>query len=157
MLRGALVTIHLLAVIVWLGAGLYDLFLASEIKRHRGRHEEIVLARVYVRYGPVIVAAVVVVAVTGVLQSSLLGWGYFQQLWLGAKQALMLIVLGALAAVMPTFSRLGRAVGALPSDATQLSEEARSLFARTEPYILVMRTAGFAAFLLAVFRPGALR
>jgi putative copper export protein len=155
-LRGTLLTIHLLAVVVWLGGGLYDLFLVRELKRQRGTPAEVTLARVYVRYGPVIVAAVVVVAVTGALQASLLGWGYFAQLWLGLKQALMGLVLVALAAVMPTFARLGRVVGSLPESATELSEEARALFSRTEPYILVMRVAGFAALVLAAFRPDSL-
>ena len=153
MLRGTLLTLHILAVVVWLGAGLYDLFLSHEIRRQRGTPAEVTLARVYVRYGPVIVAAALVVAVTGALQSSLLGWGYFQHLWLGIKQALMLVVLGCLAAVFPTFARMGRAVASLPESATELGDEARALFARAEPYILVMRTAALLAVVLAVFRP----
>lgn len=153
MLRGILLTTHLLAVTVWLGAGLYDLFLSREMKRWRGTPAEVTLARVYVRYGPVIVAAALLVAVTGALQSSLLGWGYFQHFWLGLKQALMLLVLGVLGAVFPTFARLGREVGALPESATELPELVRALLARTEPYILVMRAAALIALVLAVFRP----
>jgi uncharacterized membrane protein len=153
MLRGTLLTIHLLAVALWLGGGTYDWFLAREIERSRGSHAEVALARVYVRYGPVIVAAVLLAAVTGALQASLLGWGWFSHFWLGLKQALMLVVLIALAAVMPIFARLGRAVGAVPAGAAELSDEARALFARTKPYIRVMRGCAFAALFLAVFRP----
>lgn len=153
MLRGILLTTHILAVTVWLGAGLYDLFLSHEMKRQRGTPAEVILARIYVRYGPVIVAAALVVAVTGALQSSLLGWGYFQHFWLGLKQALMLLVLGVLGAVFPTFARMGREVAALPASATELPDEVRALFARAEPYVLVMRAAALTAVVLAVFRP----
>jgi uncharacterized membrane protein len=153
LLRGTLLTLHLLAVIVWIGAGLYDLFVSHELKRQRGTPAEVALARLYVRYGPVIVGAVLVVAVTGVLQSSLFGWGYFQHFWLGAKQALMVLVLGCLAAVFPTFARMGRVIGALPENAAELGDEARALFARAEPYILVMRGSALVAVVLAVFRP----
>jgi hypothetical protein len=119
----------------------------------RGKPAEVALARVYCRYGPVIAAATVLVALTGVLQSSLLGWGYFQHLWLGLKQALMLLVLGVMGVLFPTFIRIGRAVGSLAGDAPRLPDDIRSLFARAEPYILIMRGAGLVAIVLAVFRP----
>lgn len=153
LLRGTLLTIHLLSVVIWLGAGLYELFLYREMKLHRGKPAEVALARVYARYGPVIAGATVLVALTGVLQSSFLGWGYFQHLWLGLKQALMLGVLGVIAGLAPTFMRMGRAVASLPENTPQLSEEVRSLFSGVEPYVLVMRAAGPVAVVLAVFRP----
>jgi hypothetical protein len=95
-----------------------------------------------------------VVGITGVLQASLLGWGYFGVLWLGAKQVLMLLVLAILGAVLPTFVRLGRAVAVVPESAQQLSDEARRLLERGRPYILVMRIAALLAVVLAVYRPG---
>ncbi len=152
MLRGTLLAIHLLAVVVWLGAGLYDSFVAREIRRQRGTRGEVTLARLYVRYGPVIVGALLLVAVTGALQASLLGWGWFTHFWLGAKQALMGIALAALAGALPIFAAMSRALRALPDDAAGLSDEARSLFRRSEPYILVMRVSALAALLLAAFR-----
>jgi hypothetical protein len=144
----------LLGVIVWLGGGLYDSFLAWEIKRRRGTPGEVTLARVYVRWGPVIVGALLVVAVTGALQASLLGWGWFSHFWLGAKQALMLAALAALGGALPIFAGMSRALRALPDDAPELSDEARALFRRSEPFILVMRLSALAALFLAVFRPG---
>jgi hypothetical protein len=154
-LRGVLLSLHLLGVIVWLGAGLYDLFLDREIERARGTPAEVALARVYTRYGPVIVVAALFVALTGVLQASLLGWGYFRVLWLGAKQLLMLLVLGILAWLLPTFARMGRAVAAHSDGAGELSDEARALFRRVRPYVLAMRGAALLALVLAVFRPDA--
>jgi hypothetical protein len=41
----------------------------------------------------------------------------------------------------------------LAEDAPQLPDDIRSLFARAEPYILIMRGAGLVALVLAVFRP----
>ncbi len=152
-MRETLLTIHLLGVVVWLGAGLYELFLQRELRLHRGTPSEVAIARVYTRYGPVIAAATVLVAVTGVLQSSLLGWGYFQYFWLGLKQGLMRLVLILVGALLPSFIRLGRVVGALLDGASELPEEGRRLFARVEPWVLVMRAAGLLAVILAVFRP----
>jgi uncharacterized membrane protein len=155
MARGTLLTFHLLGVVVWLGAGLYELFLDHEIQRARGTPAEVALARVYARYGPVVAAATLMVAATGVLQASLLGWGYFSVWWLGAKQLLMVLVLAILGALLPTFARMGRAVAAHPGGARELSDEARALFRRVRPYVLLMRAAALLALLLAVFRPGA--
>jgi hypothetical protein len=155
MLRGTLLTLHLLGVVVWLGAGLYELFLDREMGRVRGKPAEVSLARVYSRYGPVVATATLLVAATGALQASLLGWGYFTAFWLGAKQLLMLVVLGILGALLPKFLRMGRVVAAHPEGAGQLSQEARALFERVRPYVLLMRMAALLALVLAVFRPGA--
>jgi hypothetical protein len=154
-MRSTLLTFHLLGVVVWLGAGLYELFLDHEIRRARGTPAEVSLARVYCRYGPVVAVATLLVAATGVLQASLLGWGYFTSLWLGGKQVLMLLVLGILAALVPTFLRMGHLVSAHAEGAAELSAEARALFARVRPNVLLMRAAALMALLLGTFRPGA--
>jgi len=152
-LHGTLLALHLLGVVVWIGAGLYDLFLDHEIVRARGTAAEVALARVYVRYGPVIVAAVLVVAATGALQTWLFGWGWLRFDWLGAKQALMAVVLAVLFGLFPSFARMSRAVRALPPGAAELSADARAALARVRPWVLVMRACALAALLLAVFRP----
>jgi hypothetical protein len=93
---------------------------------------------------------------TEVLRGTLLPihpWGYFERLRLGLKQALMLLVLGIMGALMPTFVRIGRALAELEEDAPRLPDATRSLFARAEPYMLVMRGPGLVAVVLAVFRP----
>jgi len=153
LLHGLLLSLHVIGVVVWLGAGLYDGFVDHEIRRARGTPAEVTLARVYVRYGPVIVAAVLVVAVTGALQTNLFGWGWFDVAWLGAKQGLMAVVLVVLGGLFPSFAKLARLVAALPSDAPELSDEARAVLARVRPWLLLIRTCAFAALLLAVFRP----
>jgi hypothetical protein len=49
--------------------------------------------------------------------------------------------------------RIGRALAELEEDAPRLPDATRSLFARAEPYMLVMRGPGLVAVVLAVFRP----
>jgi len=71
MLRRTLLTLHLLGVVVWLGVGLYELFLDHEMRRVRGTPAELSLAPVYSRYGPVIAMGTLLVAARGVLQASL--------------------------------------------------------------------------------------
>jgi hypothetical protein len=56
-LRELLLGLHALAAVVWLGAGLYDLFLVREISRAEGGSVEVALIRIHLRYGPVIAAA----------------------------------------------------------------------------------------------------
>jgi len=85
MLRGTLLTLPLLAVVVWLGAGLDEFFPDHEMRRARGKPAEVALAHVYARYGPVVALATSIVAVTGALQASLLGWGYFTPFCPGDK------------------------------------------------------------------------
>lgn len=154
MLRESLLTIHILSVVVWLGCGLYELFLARELKRARGTPLEVRFARVYLRYSAPVPVATLLVAATGVLMAALLGWGFFQQLWLGTKQAIMLLVLIIFAAVVPPALRFKSAVEALPADAARLPEAVSKIFDGFEPWLIVMRVLGALAVVLAVFKPG---
>ena len=153
LLQGTLLSLHLLGVVVWIGAGLYDLFVDHEIVRARGTPAEVALARVYVRYGPVIVAAVLVVAGTGALQTGLYGWGWLAWSWLGAKQVLMAVALVVLFGLFPSFARLSSVVRALPPGASELSADARAALARVRPWVLALRACALVALVLAVFRP----
>lgn len=152
--REPLLTIHVLSVIVWLGCGLYELFLARDLKRARGTPLELHLMRLYLRYSAPVPIATLLVAATGVLMAVFVGWGFFQHLWLGTKQAIMLIVLAIFASVVPPFLRLKAQVEALPPDAVQLPADAARIFDRLEPWLVVMRVLGATAVVLAVFKPG---
>lgn len=55
--------------------------------------------------------------------------------------------------ILEPLVRIRRAVAELEEDAPRLPDATRSLFARAEPYILVMRGAGLIAVVLAIFRP----
>lgn len=80
MLRSSLLSVHLLCVIVWLGCGLYELFLSRDIRGETGTAAEFHRFETWFRYQEVIPVATVLVAVSGVLMSSTLDWGYFSNL-----------------------------------------------------------------------------
>ena len=153
MLRNSLLTIHLFSVIVWLGCGLYELFLARELKLARGTRLEVDLARVYLKYAAPVPVATILVVITGVWMSIALGHGFFQSLWLGSKQGLMLFVLIIFASVLPPFMKLQAEIGALPDTAQALSPPAVGLFGRIEPWLVTMRVAGAIAVVFAVWKP----
>ena len=49
-MREPLLTLHILSVIIWLGCGLYEIFLAHEIKLSRGTVLELNLVKIYIKY-----------------------------------------------------------------------------------------------------------
>jgi hypothetical protein len=57
--------------------------------------------RIHLPYGPVIAAAMFLVFISGILMSTLLGWGFFTSTWLGMKQFLMLAILVMLVGFVP--------------------------------------------------------
>jgi uncharacterized membrane protein len=76
--REILVTIHLLSVVVWLGAGVYDFFLTRETASGAGQSAELPLTHIHLRYGPVIAVAMFLVFISGILMSALLArLGFF--------------------------------------------------------------------------------
>ena len=150
--REPLLTIHILSVIVWLGCGLYEIFVASELKRVRGTKYEIDLARFYLKYSAPVPIATILVAITGATMAIVLEYGFFQVFWLGVKQGLMVVVLIIFAAVIPPFVRLGKVINETPEGAEQLPEEAGEIFDKVEPWVLAMRVLGAVAVVFAVFK-----
>jgi hypothetical protein len=140
-------------VIVWLGCGLYELFLSRDIRRAGDAAAEFHRFSTWFRYQEVIPIATVLVAVSGTLMSSFLGWGYFTSFWLGLKQSLMLLILLGMALVGPRVVRLKRQFLALPPGETSVPTEIRTVFFAAEPWFVAMRIAGVASVLLAVWRP----
>lgn len=154
MIRGALLSIHLLAVIVWLGAGFYELYLGRLLRRSEGASAEAVLVRAMHRSGFVVFGATLLAFAVGVVMAVVLDWGFFTQFWLGFKQAIALAILLIVAAIFPTALRLGAAIGALPPGDGPVPPAAKQLYGRLEPWYALMRILGIVAVLLAVFRPG---
>jgi uncharacterized membrane protein len=153
MLRDTLLTVHILSIIVWLGGGLYDFFVSHEIKKAHERPEGVVLTRLYLKYIGPVAAGTILVLITGVWMSLALGHGFFQTLWLGTKQGLMLVALATIPILVPLFRQLGDAMDALPDDASALSSEAVTALRRIDPPMIVARSAGAIAVVLAVWRP----
>jgi hypothetical protein len=152
-LRNSLLTIHVLSVIVWLGCGLYELFLARELKKARGSPGEVRLARIYLKYAAPVPVATLLVAGTGAWMAVALHFGFFQVLWLGIKQGLMVVVLVIFASILPPFLKFQAAMNALPENASELPREVAARFQAIEPWLLVMRVLGAIAVVLAIWRP----
>jgi len=153
MLRSALLTVHLLAVILWLGGGAYELYVARQARRYRGTPVELPLLRMVASTGPVIAVAMVLVAVTGVVMSWLLDWGFFRVFWLGAVQAIMGVALVIMFSILRPYYRAGELMRALPPGPGEATEEIRAILARLDPWIVAMRVGALAAALLAIWKP----
>lgn len=154
MLRNILLSIHILAVVVWLGFGLYELLLTREIRLARGLPEEIPLIRIYGRYAGVVAIATLVVAAAGVAMSTLLGWGFFSVLWLGIKQGIMAAIIIGMIVLTPLFIRTYSAISRISGPHSEELQSARTLIGRIERYVILMRLGGVVAIVLAVWRPG---
>jgi uncharacterized membrane protein len=148
--RETLLTIHLLSVVVWLGAGLYDFFLTREIVSAAGQPAELPLIRIHLRYGPVVAVAMMLVFTSGILMSALLGWGFFTSTWLEMKQLLMPAIIVMLIGFVPLIVKLTEAVKAVGNNAVSATDEIRALIYRSERYEVAMRLAALIALVLAV-------
>lgn len=153
MTRNLLLTIHLLGVIVWIGFGAYELLLRREIRRAKDTPLEIGLIRIYGRYGGLVALGTLVVAFSGVAMALLLGWGFFNQLWLGVKQTLMLLILAGMVYMIPTFMATAKVTSALTDSGGELLEQARALMAKVDRHVVPMRIGALVALVLAIWRP----
>lgn len=154
MIRAALLSVHLLAVIVWLGAGFYELYLGRLLRRANGSTSEAVLIRAMHRSGFVIFGATLLAFAAGAAMAVMFDWGFFAQFWLGVKQAIALTILLMVAAILPTALRLGHAIEALPPGDGPVPLAVKQIYGRLEPWYALMRILGVVGVVLAVFRPG---
>jgi hypothetical protein len=101
----------------------------------------------------VVFISTLVVFAAGTAMSLLLGWGFFNEFWLGIKQGIMLLVLGVVLIILPRALRLGALIKALPDGPGAVTPEIRAVYRWLEPWYLVMRLLAVAAVVLAVWRP----
>ena len=155
MLRDSLLTLHIFAVIVWMGCGVYERFLQIEVGRVRGTPAEVALLKVYARYAWVVIFATVMVAVIGGLMSWLLGWGFFNpgHPWLSIKQGIMLAILLDMAYLAPALIRNARSIAALTGESDKRLPAIHRTLTRIEWHVVPMRSGATAAVILAVFKP----
>lgn len=154
MIRSLLLSVHLLAVIVWLGGGFYELWLGRVFMRSNGSTAEAALIRAIYRSDLVVFGATLLVFIVGVVMAVVLDWGFFAQFWLGMKQAIALIILVIVVGILPTALRLGKQIDAMPQGDGPVPPAVKQTYARLEPWFATMRVLGVVAVLLAVFRPG---
>lgn len=138
-MRDTLLTFRIFGVIVWLGFGIYELFLTHEIRKAKNTPIEVALIRIYGRYAGLVALATIVVAIVGGLMASLLGWGYFKHFWLGIKQMIMLAILLDIAYMIPTFIRTTKAINELPDSGAPPLAQVRSLLEKVECHVIPMR------------------
>jgi hypothetical protein len=153
MTRSILLSIHLLAVIVWLGGGFYELWLGRVLLRSRGSTAEAALIRAIYQSDLVVFGATVVAFAAGVIMSIVLDWGFFTHFWLGVKQSIALVIVPMVAVILPKALQMGRQIDALPPGDGPIPPTLRASYAGLEPWFAAMRLLGVVAVLLAVFRP----
>lgn len=154
MIRSLLLSVHLLAVIAWLGGGFYELWLGRLFLRANGSVAEAALIRAIYRSDLVVFGATLVVFIVGAVMAVVLDWGFFTQFWLGAKQAIALLILVNVVGILPTALRLGKQIDAMPPGDGPVPLEVKQTYARLEPWFATMRVLGVLAVFIAVFRPG---
>lgn len=74
-------------------------------------------------------------------------------LWLGIKQAIMILVIVIVAFIFPTAMKLNAAIKLLPAGPGPVTDEIRELYRKLEPWYWIMRILAVVAVLLAVWRP----
>lgn len=154
MTRSLLLSVHLLAVIAWLGGGFYELWLGRLFLRSNGSTAEAALIRAIYRSDLVVFGATLLVFIVGAVMAVVLEWGFFTHFWLGAKQVIALTVLVIVAGILPTALYLGKQIDAMPQGDGPVPLAVKQTYARLEPWFATMRILGVIAVLLAVFRPG---
>lgn len=156
MIRSLLLSVHLLAVIAWLGGGFYELWLGRLFLRANGSNAEAALIRAIYRSDLVVFGATLLAFIVGATMAVVLDWGFFTHFWLGVKQAIALTILVIVAGILPTALRLGKQIDAMPEGDGPVPLAVKQTYARLEPWFAIMRILGIVAVLFAVFRPSLL-
>lgn len=152
-LRDALLTVHILAIVIWIGFGFCALWIGRLFLASAGGAAEAPLIRFLCRVDIVIFAATLIAFAAGIALVHVTGWGWFTTPWLGLKQAIMLGVLGVVAMIFGRAKRLGDLAAALPPGEGSATPEMRRLYRAVAPWYLAMRIGAVAALVLAVWKP----
>ncbi len=157
-MRELLLSIHILAIAVWIGAGFFELymgrrFLATETAVPERQREAATLLRMTYHADFAVFIATLTAFAAGLVQTFLFDWGFLTgPLWLTVKQVIMLIVLATVALILPRALKLGAVVAALPDGAPSVPPEGYALYRGLEPFYVLMRVLAVVAVILAVSR-----
>jgi hypothetical protein len=151
--RDILLSVHLLAITCWIGGGFAELWLGRQFLSQSNLPSGAPLIRAVYRLDLFVFAATLVAFATGVALSVLLDWGFFNQFWLGFKQAIMLAVLATVGVILRPALRMGALIDSLPAGPGPASADIVDAYRRLEPSYLAMRAAAVVAVVLAVTRP----
>lgn len=143
---------HVLAAIVWIGFGFYELWLGRFFLANWDNPLGAPLARFIHRSDLAALVATMVVFLTGLAMALSHVDRLTHELWLMLKLGLTTAVLGVVSfSVQPSLD-LGRQINALPPGPGPVTEEIRRAYSRIEPWNLVMRTLAVLAVLASIFR-----
>lgn len=151
--REFLLTVHILAVIIWIGFGFFELWLGRIFLSKPESFEAAPLIRIIYRSDILVFAATLTVFAAGVTQTILFNWGWFTTLWLGLKQAIMISVLIIVVFILPGAFRLNAQINALPDGPGPASSDIVASYRKLEPWYWIMRLLGLCAVVLAIWRP----
>lgn len=151
--RELILTVHLIAVIIWLGFGFFELWLGRIFLSDPNAPQAAPLIRIIYNADIVVFMSTLVAFGAGILQTHLFGWGWFETIWLGIKQSIMVGVLLIVAVILPMAFRLNARIKELPEGPGPASPEVVRTFKWLEPWYWAMRIAGLVAVVLAVWRP----
>jgi uncharacterized membrane protein len=152
-MREALLTVHVLAIIVWIGFGLLELYIGRQALKAADTPAEAPLFRIAYQSDLWVFIATLTAFAAGAMMTHVLDWGWFTHLWLGAKQAIMIAVLVVVAIILPRALRMGGLIAKLAPGPGPASAEIRGLYRGLEPWYWLMRLLAIAAVVLAIWRP----
>jgi hypothetical protein len=153
MIRNTLLSIHILAIITWIGAGFFELYLGRRFLAAKGTVLEAPFIRIVYGSDLVVFIATIVALLAGVAMAIYEGYWFFTVLWLGIKQAIMLLIIVIVVFIFPTAMKLNVAINLLPAGPGPANDDIRELYRKLEPWYWVMRILAVIAVLLAVWRP----
>ncbi len=153
MIRNTLLSIHILAIITWIGVGFFQLYLGRRFLAAKGTVLEAPLIRIVYGSDLVVFGSTIVAFATGIALAIHESYGFFTVFWLGTKQAIMLLVIVIIALIFPMAMKLNAAINALPQGPGPATEDIRALYRKLEPWYWSMRVLAVIAVLLAVWRP----
>lgn len=153
MIRNSLLSIHILAIVAWIGVGFFQLYLGRRFLGARGSVLEAPLIRIVYDSDMVVFGATITAFATGIALAMYEHYGFFAVLWLGIKQAIMLAVVAIVALIFQRQMKLNAAINALPPGPGPATEDIRVLYRKLEPWYWSMRILAVIAVLLAVWRP----
>ena len=152
-LREILLTIHIVAIIGWIGFGFCELWLGRLFLRSSDTPVEAPLIRFIYNCDLFVFISTLVAFGTGIAMALFLGWGFFTRLWLIVLQSIMIGVLGVVVIILPSALKLGSLVNALPAGPGPATPDIRKLYRWLEPWYLLMRLAAVVAVVFAVWKP----
>lgn len=144
--------VHVLAAIVWIGFGFYELWLGRFFIANWDNSMGAPLARFIHKSDLAALIATMLVFLAGAVLIALNFDKLTRELWMLIKLALTTAVLGVVSFTVRPSLDLGHLINALPAGPGPVTLEIYEAYRRIEPWNLLMRTLAVAAVLVSIFR-----